>query len=202
MGLYGLSVFADDVGGVLGKVLFAAHMGLSLFIALKLSTAMIAIKVNSQGFRHRWIRRFLFSREPDIFLSWSQIQEYFFEDDRTYVKFQMRLPNNQRYRFYRQTIWPVKDDFERFRAAFPKLIQQADSMDHEIVLGKTIYEEPWFRKIMVVMSAMVILLWGSALMDWSNAANVWTYGAITLGLAFYWIQVSRKVKGRENEEGS
>ena len=191
--MFGLSTLPKGLNQVLGYVLLASYMGFSTYIALKISTAIISIELNNQGFKHRWIKNFLFSREADIYLEWNQIQEYFFEDDRTYVKFQMRLPNNQRYRIYKQTIWSAKDDFDRFRSAFPRLIHNFEAAhEQDIVLGKTIYEEPGFRWILVVLSAGVVLLLVSAIVSGSNTTNVGTLGMLAAAVAFYWIKVSGK----------
>lgn len=178
--------------------LFTCVIIVSLFVggfllAGRLSTARIIIHVDEGGFHHGWVKRFFFSREPDIHLPWDQVIDYFFEEDRTYFRFQLTLKGKQRYRFYRQTMWPVKDDFYRFQEDFPDLVRKAGSVgEHQVVLGKTIYEERWFKWVLLLMAVMVLLLFvfGDYHENWGILA------VMALSVAFYWTRVRTKEKGQ------
>jgi hypothetical protein len=186
-----LSKVDPIVAGTLVVIVFAC----GFFLASRLSNAKIHIKIDESGFHHLWVKRFIFSREPDIHLFWDQVVDYFFEEDRTYYKFQLTLEHKQRYRFYRQTIWPVKDDFHRFQRTFPKLLRNVGTTEaQQIVLGKTIYEERWFKWVLLFMSILVLLLLVSSAIHGEDGSNWGVLGMLAAAMIFYWIRVRTKGK--------
>lgn len=163
---------------------------LGFFIASRLSTAKIRIKLDEHGLQHKWMKRFFFSREADIQLRWDQMTDYIFEEDRTFYKFQLTLQHKQRYRFYRQTFWPTRDDFHKFKRDFPHLIRDLKSVSaNDIVRGKTVYEEKWFKWVLAAMSIVILLLLVNAISHDDGSSSVWALGALAFGALFYWTKV-------------
>lgn len=175
---------------VLTTILDMSGFAIGLFVAGLLSTARIKLKLDDSGFHHKWIKQFFFSGDSDVKLIWGEIIDYTFEEDRTFHRFQLTLNNKMRYRFYRQSIWAVRDDFHKFKRDFPQWIREINSAsENEIKLGKTIYEEKWFRWVMAVSTVVVLLLLLNGLINGSKSANSWTLGALAFALLFYWVQV-------------
>lgn len=167
-------------------------LAIAFFVASRMSTAKIKIEMDERGFHHRWIKRFLFSREPDIDLTWAQVVDYFFEEDRTVCRFQLTLQHKQRYRFYRQTIWPTQDDLRKFQRDFPHVIRGMNTdAANDVVLGKTIYEENWFNWVMAVMSILTLLLLLNAFRD-GGSSSQWSLGTLAVAVLYYWLWVWRK----------
>lgn len=190
MGIRYLSIGSNPA---LAYTAIALLFAISFYIASRLSTAKIRIKLDEHGLQHKWVKRFFFSREPDIHLRWDQIIDYVFEEGRTFYKFQLTIQGKQRYRFYRQTIWPTRDDFHKFKRAFPHVIRDIKSVSaNDIGRGKTIYEEKWFPWVLAVMSVVVLLLLINAVYHDDISNSVWTLAALACGALFYWVRVIGK----------
>lgn len=193
-GTVGTNVWLPGIDPLFIYVIVAISFIGGFIVASRLSTARIIIHVDEDGFHHGWVKRFPFSRESDIHLPWDQVIDYFFEEDRTYFRFQLTLKGKQRYRFYRQTMWPVKDDFYRFQEDFPDLVRKAGTLgEHQVVLGKTVYEERWFKWVLLFMAVMVLLLFvfGDYHENWGILA------VMVLSVAFYWTRVRAKGKDQQ-----
>ncbi|HRN36699.1 MAG TPA: hypothetical protein PLV70_10220 [Flavobacteriales bacterium] len=165
-------------------------LGLGLFIASRLSTAKIRIQLDEHGFQHEWIKRFILSKEADIHLSWDQVIDYVFEEDRTFYKFELTLQGKLRYRFYRQTIWPTRDDFHKFKRDFPHLIHDIQSVAaNDIIRGKTVFEKKWFKWVLAAMTIVILLLLVAAISNDNGSNSVWALGALACGALFYWTKI-------------
>lgn len=196
-GTTGMRYLSMEDDSALAYTAIVLLFGLGLFIASRLSTAKIRIQLDEHGFQHEWIKRFIFSKEADIHLSWDQVIDYVFEEDRTFYKFQLTLQGKQRYRFYRQTFWPTRDDFHKFKRDFPRLMRDIKSVSaNDIVCGKTVYEENWFKWVLAAMSIIILLLLVNAISHDDGSSSVWALGALACGALFYWA----KVRGKQANE--
>lgn len=166
---------------------------MALLFASKISMGTIRVEIDESGFGHRWTKRFIFSSAIDIHLTWNIMIDYFFEKDRSFDRFQITLENSRRYRFYRQNMWPMKDDYEKFQKDFPSQISKFEAYsEHAIIRGKTIYEEKGFKWVLIFMSLAVLLLIANAVFEKGNTANSAAIGMLAAGVGFYWLQVRMK----------
>lgn len=197
VGTLGIRYLWNEADPIVVGVLIALVVGCGFFVSSHLSTAKVQIKVDEIGFHHTWVKRFPFDREPDIHLPWGQVIDYFFMEDRTYCTFQLTLEHKQRYRLHRQTIWPVKDDFHSFRKSFPMLIRNMGTIEGQpIGLGKTIYEERWFKYALPFMAIAILLLLVISAIRGGDGSNWAILAMLVAAVTFYWIQDRIKGKGK------
>ena len=140
-------------------------MLLSVFLVSRIGMARIKINLTATGILHIWERRFIFSREEDITIPWEIVDNYIFEEFKFFESFTINFTNNKRYKFYRFTLFPTRDDFKRFLNDFPTQsneYRKALSSDVEckpIFEGERIFDYKhirWFFLFLLVV--MIILL--------------------------------------------
>lgn len=100
---------------------FLAILLISFYIANHIGIAKVKVIFSTEGIIHIWIRRFLLSWEKNIKISWDLVDNYVFQEDRTFDSFIINLTNKTRYKINKQNIFPIKDDFEKLVKDFPKL---------------------------------------------------------------------------------
>ncbi len=199
-GMFTLATYlSKDINRIILFVACTGVLALAIYLASRFSMVKVKIELDESGFKHEWTKKFLFSRESDIHLSWDQILDYFFEEDRSFDKFQITLPNKQLYRFHRQNLWPMKDDFDKFQRDFPRQIRKIESASEQnIIRGKTIYEEKGFKWVLIVMSIFVGLLFLNAMFNESTTTNWGIIGMLAAAVGFYWIRVRMKREKTEH----
>lgn len=188
-----LSLLPKEINSIFSTIiLLGLVVGIAYFVTI-LSRARIKIEMTDECFKHIWIRRFLFSREKDIELKWSQITDYVFDADKGFDSFQLTLPDHKRYKIYRYNYFPHKNDFARFHAQFPKnLIHINEINNKEINKGYTFYEEAGFKWLMVFMTAGAALIFGNKLLNPESGTSWGTLGVVGTAILFYWLQIRRK----------
>jgi midasin (ATPase involved in ribosome maturation) len=130
---------------------FIPILAISLYAANKIGTAKIKVIFTSEAIIHIWERRFILSWESDIKIPWDIVDNYVFQNDRTFDSFIINLKNNKRYKIDRQNMFPVKDDFKKLVKEFPRLSNDyrnrevSDNYKFKIIAGKSIYESKSFR---------------------------------------------------------
>jgi len=163
------------------------------YLTTVLSRAKIRIELTEESFKHIWVKKFFFSRDKDIELNWSQILNYVFESDRGFDSFQLTLPEKKRYKVFRYNHFSQKDDFHNFEIQFPKFINKINATkdNKSIEKGRTIYEEPIFKLIMIFTTFVVLFLISYNILNPENNTNWSALGVSVAATGFYWMQIIR-----------
>jgi hypothetical protein len=177
---------------ILFLLFFGQQIGITYLITI-FSRARIKIEITDKSYKHIWIKKFLFSRESDVEIKWSQIIDYVFEEDRGFDSFQLTLPDKKRYKIWRNNYFTQNADFTKFNTYFPKDLERInDALGIEIKRGKTIYEERGFKWIMLFISIVVGFLICNKLINPGNGINWSTLGILVLAMAFYGLRMRNK----------
>jgi hypothetical protein len=93
---------------------FLAILLISFYIANQIGMAKVKVIFTNEGIAHVWIRRFFLSWESNIEISWDLVDNYVFQEDRTFDSFIINLTNKTRYKINRLNVLPIKDDFKKW----------------------------------------------------------------------------------------
>jgi hypothetical protein len=188
--LYVLTLSSKGGNPIIPFIIFIGLLIGAGYLITILSRARVKIELTEEGFKHLWIRKFVFSRDKDIELKWSQIINYVYQEGRGYESFQLTLPENKRYKILRYNYFPQKDDFEKFISQFPGFINKLkESTDNKIEKGKSMFEEPAFKWIMIIFTAILTLLIINKILNPENSTSWIVCLCLSLIIGFYWIQM-------------
>ena len=181
--------------GWLFLLLFGLMLGF-LYLASKLSKALISIELSDEGFKHIWIKRFMFNKEEDVEFKWDDIVDYFFERNENWSRFQLTLKDNKCYKFNRSDFFNRKDDFYKFERQFPDYINKINlDKDKTIKVGKTIYEETLFIVFMLIVTGFIIY----QIYDINQYTNWGLILIMTVVDIIYWNRIYRIYKSWRNK---
>ncbi|MFZ4740609.1 MAG: hypothetical protein ACOYLE_05550 [Bacteroidales bacterium] len=202
--LFPLSLFIVDfitigVNFTLHIIVFFGLIIGAGYLATYLSKSKIRIELTEESFKHIWVKRFIFSKEPDIKLDWNEIDNYFFENDRGFDSFQLTLNENKRYKITRYNHFPQHDDFYKFSIQFPKFINKVNTTENKsIKIGKTIFEEPLIKLFMFLATIVAVFILFYNLLYERNNTKWSSIGIMISGIIFYWMQVIRYRKKKQS----
>jgi hypothetical protein len=180
---------------------FVPILLVSLLIANKIGTAKIKIIFNSEAIIHIWERKFPVSWERNITIPWGIVDNYVFQNDRTFDSFIINLKNNTRYKIDRQNMFPEKDDFKKLVQKFPGLSNDyrnkevTNNQKFEIIKGKSFYESKSFKLIFYFLVTALLLLIINKIIN-PNSETTWSaIGMLGSGLLFYGTMIQwKKIK--------
>ncbi len=174
----------------------------SIYLAHVICLEKGKVILKKEGIMHTWERRFFLNWEKDFLIPWALVDNYVFEEDRTFDSFIINLSNNTRYRVNRINILPIKDDFYKLVRDFPKVSNEMKSEltsvegGHSIKRGKSIYETKGFRLIFRFMVIAYLFMLYNALSNQDAHVSWGALGVIGFSLLFY----STLLKGRKKED--
>lgn len=76
---------------------FIAIIIISFYLANRIGRAKVKVIFTIEGMLHVWVRRFFFSWERNIKIPWHLVDNYVFQEDRTFDSFIIHLTNKTRY---------------------------------------------------------------------------------------------------------
>lgn len=136
---------------IISIVQFLVVFIFSFYLSHWIGTGKAKIVFEHDGVHHIWERRFFLSWEKNHFIPWNLVDNYVFQEDRTFDSFIINLTNKTRYKVNRMNVLSMKDDFKQLVKDFPKLSNQyksgldADIKTKTIKEGETIYQSKSFR---------------------------------------------------------
>jgi hypothetical protein len=74
----------------------------------------VKVLFTDEGFVHIWQRRFILSWEKNIKISWDIVDNYVFQEDRTFDSFIINLTNKTRYKINILTSFIIDNNINRF----------------------------------------------------------------------------------------
>lgn len=137
---------------------------ISFFLGGRIGMARMKIILTANGILHIWQRKFIFSREENITIPWEIVDNYVFEEFKFFDSFTINFTNNKRYKFYRFSLFPSRDDFKRLLKDFPTLsneLRKALLSDVEckpIIEGEGIFDYKYIRWFFLVLFALMVVL--------------------------------------------
>lgn len=168
---------------------------ISFYLSHLIGMAKAKIVFTHDGLQHIWERRFILSWEKNQIIPWNLVDNYVFQEDRTFDSFIINLTNKTRYKINRMNILPMKDDFNQLVKDFPKLSNEykagsdADIKTKAINVGETIYQSKSFRWLFyLLLIGFLILVISKVLIP--NTGTSWGI-LLTMGSAvtFYGIMI-------------
>lgn len=179
---------------------FVPILVISLYVANKIGTAKIEVIFTSEAIIHIWERRFILSWESDIKIPWDIVDNYVFQNDRTFDSFIINLKNNKRYKIDRQNMFPIKDDFKKLVKEFPRLSNDyrnrkiSDNYKFKIILGKSIHDSKFFKwNFYLLLTGFILLILIKVFIP--NSSSTWgILGALGSALLFYGTMIQRQKK--------
>jgi hypothetical protein len=179
---------------------FIAILLISFYTANQIGMAKVKVIFTKEGFIHVWIRRFIFSWERNIKISWELVDNYVFQEDRTFDSFIINLTNKTRYKINRLNVLPIKDDFKKLVKDFPKLSNEyiseltSGNQTKSIKQGESIYANKSFKWVFYFMSVGFLVIVLTKVFN-PNSETTWSsLGVIGSGLLFYGLMIKGQKK--------
>lgn len=174
---------------------FLAVLVTSFYLANLIGMAKVKMVFTNEAIIHIWERRFLLSWEKNIKIPWDIIDNYVFQEDRTFDSFIINLTNKTRYKINRLNILPIKDDFKKLVKEFPRLSNEyrngmtSNTDTAKINEGESIYASKYFKWIFYLLSTGFIVLVLTKVFN-PNSETTWSsLGVIGSGLLFYGVMI-------------
>lgn len=183
---------------IISIILFLAVFIISFYLSHLIGMGKAKIVFTQDGVQHIWERRFFVSWEKNYTIPWSLVDNYVFQEDRTFDSFIINLTNKTRYRVNRMNILPMKDDFKRLVKDFPKLSNDfkkgldSNYNSKAIKEGESIYVSKSFRWIFYFMLTGFLLLAFTKIFN-PNSGTSWSFLAVIgSAILFYGMMIIRQ----------
>ena len=198
---------SDYIDGIESRFLsisaFIGMLAFSFYLSMLIGQAKIKLVFTEEAFLHIWERLFLFSWDKDVTIPWKIVDNYVFEEDRTWDSFIINLSTKMRYKINRLNIVPIKDDlgkfvkdFARRSNKFKREIEHSDGTGLNIIVeGKSKYETKSFRQSIYVLLVAFLILCIVKIVNSGSLASLWSLGVIGTAIVYYW-QIIRNKEGK------
>ena len=177
---------------------FLAIFITSFYLANLIGMAKVKVILTDEAIAHIWMRRFFLSWEKNLKIPWNMVDNYVFQEDRTFDSFIINLTNKTRYKINRLNILPIKDDFNKLVKDFPKLSNDfkngvESKTDTKLIKkGKSIYASKSFKWIFYSLSVGFLILVLTKIFN-ADLNTTWSsLGVIGSGLLFYGMMIREK----------
>lgn len=170
---------------------FLAVLVTSFYLASLIGMAKASVIFTDEAIVHKWKRRFLLSWERDVKIPWNIVDNYVFQEDRTFDSFIINLTNKTRYKIDKLNVFPIKDDFKKLTKNFPKLSNEyrkaieSDTETRTIKEGESIYAKKSFKWMFYALLTGFLILAFSKVIDPDTGTTWSALGVIGSGLSFY-----------------
>ena len=185
---------------ILSIIQFLAVFITSFYLAHLIGMGKAKVLFTDEGLVHIWQRRFILSWEKNFKIPWSVVDNYVFQEDRTFDSFIINLTNKKRYKIDRLNILPINDDFMRLVKDFPKLSNEykngltPDNHTKSIKEGESFYASKSFRWVFYFMSAGFLFLVLTKVFNPESETRWSALGVIGSGLLFYGLMIRGQKK--------
>lgn len=162
--------------------------------------AKVKLIFTNEAIIHIWERRFFLNWERNIKIPWDIVDNYVFQEDRTFDSFVINLTNKTRYKINRLNVLPIKDDFKKFVKDFPSLSNDyrngmtSNAQTLKIKEGKSIYASKSFKWIFYFLSAGFLFLTLNKIFSPDSGTTWSALGVIGGGLIFYGLMIKEHKK--------
>jgi len=176
-------------------VQFLAIFMTSFYLAYLVGKAKAKVIFTEEAFVHFWERKFLFSWEKDLNIPWNTIDNYVFQEDRTFDSFIINLKTKQRYKLNRLNILPIKDDFQKLIKDFPRLSNEyrkgtvVENDTSLISKGESLYASKSFKWIFYFMSVVFLILVLTKIFNPESTTRWASLEIIGCALLFYGLMI-------------
>ncbi len=180
---------------IISIIQFLAVFVTSFYLAHQIGMGKAKVVFTPEGIQHIWERRFILSWEKNFIIPWNIVDNYVFQEDRTFDSFIINLTNKTRYKVNRLNVLPIKDDFNRLVKDFPRLSNDykngpdSDSEIKPIKEGESIYASKSFRWVFYFLLAGFLILALTKVFNPDSGTTWSSLGVIGSGVLFYGMMI-------------
>lgn len=180
---------------IISIIQFLAVFVTSFYLANLIGMGKAKIVFTQEGIQHIWERRFILSWEKSFIIPWNLVDNYIFQEDRTFDSFIINLTNKTRYKVNRLNVLPIKDDFNRLVKDFPRLSNDyKNGLDSETEIkpikeGESIYASISFRWIFYFLLTVFLILAMTKIFNPDSGTTWSSLGVIGSGILFYGMMI-------------
>lgn len=180
---------------ILSFIQFIAVFMTSIYLAHLIGMGKVRVVFTQEGIQHIWERRFILSWERNFKIPWNLVDNYVFQEDRTFDSFIINLTNKTRYKVNRLNFIPINDDFNRLVKDFPRLSNDYkkgldfDSETKSIKEGESIYASKSFRWVFYFLLSGFLILAMTKVFNPDSGTTWSSLGVIGSGVLFYGMMI-------------
>lgn len=179
---------------------FLAIFVTSFYLANQIGMAKAKVIFTEDAFVHIWERRFFLSWEKNFKIPWNIVDNYVFQEDRSFDSFIINLTIKRRYKINKLNVFPIRDDFKKLVKDFPRLSNEfrkgtlANNDTSLIKVGETIYASKSFKWGFYFMSVGFLVLVLTNLFIPESKTAWGSLGIIGSALLFYGLMIKGQKK--------
>ncbi|MPQ49304.1 hypothetical protein GCQ56_20100 [Marinifilum sp. N1E240] len=180
---------------IISIIQFLAVFVTSFYLAHLIGMGKAKVVLTQEGIQHIWERRFILSCEKSFNIPWNLVDNYVFQEDRTFDSFIINLTNKTRYKVNRLNVLPIKDDFNRLVKDFPRLSNDykngldSDTKIKPIKEGESIYASKSFRWVFYFLLVGFLILALTKVFNPDSGTTWSSLGVIGSGVLFYGMMI-------------
>ncbi len=180
---------------IISIIQFLAVFVSSFYLAHLIGMGKAKVVFTKEGIQHIWERRFILSWEKNFIIPWTLVDNYVFQEDRTFDSFIINLNNKTRYKVNRLNVLPIKDDFNRLVKDFPILSNDyKNELDSETEIklikeGESIYASKSFRWVFYFLLTGFLILALTKVFNPDSGTTWSSLGVIGSGVLFYGMMI-------------
>ena len=193
-----LDILPKPESEIISIIQFLAVFLISFYLAYQIGMGKAKVVFTEEGIQHIWERRFFLSWEKNYSIPWNIVDNYVFQEDRTFDSLIINLTNKTRYKVNRVNILPIKDDFNQLVKDFPRLSNDfkkgLESNDDSKVIkeGESIYASKTFRWIIYFMLTVFLILAFTKVFNPDSVTSWSSLGVIGFAVLFYGMMIIRQ----------
>jgi len=179
---------------------FLAILVISFYLANMIGMAKVKVIFTEDAYMHIWKRKFLLSWENDFKIPWNIVDNYVFQEDRSFDSFIINLTIKRRYKINQLNVFPIRDDFKKLVKDFPRFSNEfkkgilADNETKLIKEGESIYATKSFKWVLYFMSVGFLVLVLTKLFNPESQTAWSSLGIIGSALIFYGLMIKGQKK--------
>lgn len=199
LSILALNYLPETDNEVLFFLKFVLILLIAFYCAYQIALGVVKLTFTSEGIEHIWTRRYLFSNQNGVKISWNLVESYIFDNDTSFDTFKINLVNNTRYKLSRINFIKIKDDFEKLKRDFPKLANEFQTgkliNDYiKIEEGPSQYDSPVFRWTIYGLVAILLFLFLAKLNNPNEGTSWATLCILGSSLLFFVMMITNRSK--------
>ena len=108
--------------------IFIVLVAISTLVIKKFGIAKTIWSISDKEIHLTWVSQFLFSKRPNLTISWDDIHGYNIQHERSFDRFKLVLKNGTIIRLWHDNLI-TKDDFEVFIKSFLKKVEEHNKQE-------------------------------------------------------------------------
>jgi hypothetical protein len=129
---------------------------LMIYVPRHFSSVNVELYVTQHGLEHRWLQHFLFQKQEDKTIPWSEIDEYVFQHDWRFDRFELYMRDGTKLNIIHNHEHD-KDDFKLFVKDFLQRVEEQNAAQNAVLIRQGRKDHLWEIRVMTIALVLFAL---------------------------------------------